>query len=190
MVAKVFGLATGALVASLGVWGFSALRHVSDDDRLTSALAEQCIPYVQTGETPFVGMGRGVGVYDAVELDERVRDGGAAIIFDGRFAATWGELDDPALRLCQIDGRPNGAGVQMFAVAPDGFFARYSDIFQPLGDLQPDADRLGESDLEYSAFHTVAWFEADRSEDRGNRVVMSIVDDHVASVIVIRDLAD
>lgn len=187
MVAKVIGLASGAFVASVGVWAFNEWRHVSDEDLLAAALQDHCIPYVATGAIPFEGIGRSAGVYDNVELDPRVSDGGAAIVFEDRFAATWGAISDLSLRVCILEGRNTAAGY--FTIEPDGFVDRITPLLAPLGDMATDSERLVAVDSGGN-YQTVAWFEADKAQDKGNRVVMAIVGSLVASVTVVGDLSD
>lgn len=189
MVAKVLGLATGALFASLVVWGFTTWRHVSDEDRLLAVLSDHCLPFVLDADTPFGGMGRPIGVYDGIDPDPRIVNGGAAIILDGRFVATWGEIADLSLRICRIDGRAEGGTTQAFNVDPDGVVARVSDAVQSLGDLQLDAERSGGDDAPDLLYQTLGWFEADKPQDRGNRVVMTFVQSQVTTLVVVRDLA-
>ncbi|MDB4213581.1 hypothetical protein N9741_01775 [Octadecabacter sp.] len=188
MVAKVLGLATGALVASVAVWVFNDWRHVSDEDLLAVALSDHCIPYVSTGAMPFEGIGRSVGVYDNVERDARVTGGGAAIVFDDRFAATWGEISELPLRVCTLEGR--GAEAGYFTVELDGFADWITPLLAPLGDMGTDSARLRGSIDVGGGYQTVGWFEAGKAQDKGNRVVMAIVGSLVASVTVVRDLSD
>lgn len=186
---KTLGFLTGAVVAVIAIWVFYPLTTTSDDEHLTASLRDHCIPYVQTGATPFEDMGRPVGVYDGVDLDDRVTGGGAAIVFDGRFVATWGEIEDLSLRICRLDGRSAGANLGAFDVDADTIPARVSEMVQPLGDLQPDTERLGAQSDPENLYQTLAWFQAGKAQDRGNRVVLSVADQQVTTVIVVRDLA-
>ncbi len=186
---KVLGFVSGAVVAVIGVTAFNAWRHVSDNDLLVSALRDHCIPYVETGAMPFGGIGRAPGVYDNVEIDDRLTNRGTKIVFDARFVATWGEIEDLSLRVCRVDGRPTGASLQGFAVDPDGLDERLNDAVQELGDLRPDTERLGEVDDIQRTYRTLGWFEAGKAQDRGNRVVLSVTQSQVTNVIVVRDRA-
>ncbi|MDG1406935.1 MAG: hypothetical protein P8Q50_03675 [Octadecabacter sp.] len=188
MVAKVLGLATGSLVASVAVWVFNDWRYVSDEDLLATALRDHCIPYASAGAMPFEGIGRDVGVYDNVERDARVTEGGAAIVFDDRFTATWGEISELSLRVCTLEGRSTAA--EHFSVELDGFADRITPLLAPLGDMGTDAARSHGGVEEGSDFHVVGWFEADKTQDKGNRVVMAMVGSLVASVTVVADLSD
>lgn len=188
---KVLGFIAGAVLAGTAVFAFNSWRHISDDDRLFAALERDCIPYVMTGVTPFEGLGRGIGVYDNVSVDARLTNGGAAILYDGRFVASWGDIQDPPLRICRVDGRPMGASTQSFEVDTDTLIDRVGVAAQALGDLQNEVERLGGGAAQDdNMFQTVVWFEADQAEDKGNRVVLSLVQSRVSSMIVVRDRAD
>ncbi|WP_143849646.1 hypothetical protein [Octadecabacter ascidiaceicola] len=187
---KLAGFLVGAGAAAVAVWGFNTWRHVSDEDLLMAALTDQCLPYILTGDAPFQDLGREVGVYDNTDADNRLIGGGAKIVFDARFVASWGEITEPPLRICRLDGRPMGAYTQAFEIESDDFFEQITVAVQPLGDLQLDQERtdidLGADDL----FQTLGWFETGMSLAQGNRVVMSVAQSQVSNVIVVRDLAD
>ena len=190
MVSKFAGFLVGAGMAAAVVWGFNTWRHVSDEDRLMAALNDHCLPYILTGETPFADMGRPIGVYDNAEADSRLEDGGARIVFDARFVASWGEITEPPLRICRLDGRPMGPHTQAFEIESADFFDQVTAAIQLLGDLRLDQERtdieLGVEDI----FQTLGWFEADMPQARGNRLVMSVVQSQVSNLIVVRDLAN
>lgn len=190
MVAKVVGLATGALVASMAVWGFNSWRHVSDDDRLTSILADHCLPYVQSGAAPFEGMGRAPGVYDAVDLIESLKDGGAILIHDARFLAQWGVVTDAGVegdtrfRICEVKPTYADDTIAGFAVTAEGFGSRYSDIIAPDGALAPNFDDIT------SGPQMIGWYGREGDEDDGLRVVMTASPGLVSSVLVGLNLTD
>lgn len=190
MVSKLAGFLVGAGVAAVAVWGFKTWRHVSDEDLLMAALTDHCLPYVLTAEAPFADMGRPIGVYDNVEVDDRLTGGGAKIVIDARFVASWGEIIEPPLRICRLDGRPLGAYTQAFEIEPDDFHDQITTAVQPLGDLQLDQDRTDIDDGVDDLYQTLGWFEGDMPLAQGNRVVMSVVQSQVSNVIVIRDLAN
>lgn len=176
---KRWGFLTGAAVAAIGVWAFYALTGVSDDDRLAAVLTDHCLPYVQTGDAPFADMGRTPGVFDDVPLREAVSDGGARLIYDGRFTAQWGIIDSAgrASRICEITPVYTERRTPAFVVRPDGFTSRYADL-------------LGLSGAPQTAPNIAAWYEDPTQQDRGLRVVMIAGDGVVSNVVVMDDLPD
>jgi len=184
VVAKVLGLASGALVASLAVWAFKDWRSVSDDDRLTAILQDHCLPYVRTGAVPFDGMGRSPGVYDDVDLDDRLIEGGARLIHDARFVVEWGispdagPLGDTTFRACKANPTYGDNTVAGFVVDGEGFIQRYSDIIAPDGSLLPDQDTVENGPI------ALGWFNANGDQSDGLRVVMVASDGLVSSVVV------
>ncbi|MCF2871152.1 hypothetical protein L0664_08745 [Octadecabacter sp. G9-8] len=190
MVTKVLGLASGALVASLGVWAFNDWRHVSDDDRLTAILQDHCLPYVRSGDAPFDGMGRSPGVYDRVDLNDGFKDGGALLIHDARFVAQWGlSADsgpdgDTTFRVCDVKPTYGTDTVAGFVVAPDGFIARYSDVIAPDGALVADRDAVPDSPV------ILGWFNENGDQSDGLRVVMAVSTGLVSSLLVGLPLAE
>lgn len=190
MVAKVVGLATGALVASIAVWGFNSWRHVSDDDRLSEVLAGHCLPYVLSGTVPFEGMGRAPGVYDVVDLIDGLEDGGAVLIHDARFVAQWGVMPDAGVdrdtrfRICEVKPSYADNTVAGFAVTADGFGRRYSDIIAPDGALVPNFDEIT------SGPQMIGWYSTDGDQDAGLRVVMTASPSLVSSILVGMNLSD
>lgn len=190
MVAKVVGLATGVFVGSLAVWAFNEWRDVSDEDRLTSALVDHCLPYVLSGARPFVGQGRAVGVYDNVETHSFPHDGGAAVIFDDRFVANWGETQHPPLRVCMIDSRATWAPSGALAVREDGVMTQMQTLLAPLGDMVPDEFSDTPTESASGDIQVIGWRERGTSEDRGNTVSFVRDGSGISSVLVRRDLSD
>lgn len=190
MVAKVLGLASGALVASLAVWAFNDWRHVSDEDRLTSVLGDHCLPYVRTGVTPFEGMGRGPGVYDEVDLDETLTTGSVLLIHDARFLAQWGVAQnagpdgDTTFRVCKVDPTYSSNTVAGFVVRDDGFIDRYSNIISPDGALVADTETMP------SGPSVIGWYNQNGTQSDGLRVVMVAGAGLVSSVVVATNLPD
>lgn len=185
--AKVLGLITGAAVAAAVLTAVSAWRHISDEDRLTEVLADHCMPYVRSGAAPFDGLGRPPGVYDVVDLRDGIEDGGAVLLYDGRFVAQWGVLRGvgyPTVRLCTVNPTHAAHTVAGFAINPDGFVARYSRIIAPDGDLTPETDVLTDGP------GTLGWVDTDRRPDRGLRVAMVASLDLVSSVLAAKDIPD
>ncbi|WP_375279993.1 hypothetical protein [Pseudooctadecabacter sp.] len=176
---KRWGFLTGALLAAIGVWAFYALTGVSDDDRLASVLTDHCVPYVQTGDAPFSDMGRTPGVFDDVPLRDAVSDGGARLIYDGRFSAQWGTIDGVgrASRICEISPIYTERRTPAFEVRADGFTARYADL-------------LGLVAEQNTAPNIAGWYEDPTQQDRGLRVVMIAGDGIVSNVVVMDDLPD
>lgn len=186
MVGKLIGFVTGAALASVALIAWSVFGREADEDRLISALKDHCLPYVTRGAVPFDGMGRAPGVFDAVELNDRLQNGGAALIHDLRFVAEWGvgATADGAgrLRLCMV-GLTYGAGQDHgFEVEPEGFIARYQRVIAPEGDLVSDLNELGDGP------QTVSWTQPGRGPAEGLRVVMVAEPGRVYSILVVQDL--
>lgn len=179
---KRWGFLTGATLAAIGVWIFYALTTVTDDDRLTEALRDHCLPYVTDGTAPFTDLGRAPGVYDNLDLRDSTTDGGARLIYDNRFTAQWGIVTgaERTSRICEV--RPiHGQGASpFFAVDSTGFVARYTDV---LG-LVPEDDSLT------TGPRTFGWYDTPGTLDRGLRVVMVAAPGQVSSVVVLNDLPD
>lgn len=128
---KRLGFLTGAVLAAVGVFVFHTLRAVDDDDRLMAALAEECLPYVFGGQdVPFENLGRSPGVYDVVDVDDRVTGGGLRLIHDLRFLAQWGVVETAvgAVRICEVNPTFGENTIAAFEVDPDGFVGRYTDV--------------------------------------------------------------
>lgn len=181
---KRLGFLTGAVLAGIGVFLFNQWRHVSDDDRLIAVLADHCLPYVQAGEIPFQDIGRSPGVYDAIDVDERLQNGGARLIYDLRFMAQWGETEDAdgPVRVCRVDPTYGENTVAAFEVDPDGFVERYTDVLSVDEPLIPQADAVTTGPTVFG------WYGGDRPQDEGLRVVFGVSPGLVSSVLVGRDL--
>ena len=190
MVAKVYGFLTGAGITAVAIFGFNAWRHVSDDDRLTLVLRDHCLPYVVQQITPFTDIGRTPGVFDNVSLPDGTRDGGSAIIFDGRFVAKWGVSDREGLtgprtlRVCSVEAMSGSDDIVAFQVDAGGFAARYTDIIASVRPLKADDGSIaGEGGV-------VIWSEPDLPADDGLRVLMIGQTGAVVAVSVVMDVSD
>jgi hypothetical protein len=188
VVAKVYGFLTGAGITAVAILGFNVWRHVSDEDRLELVLTEHCLPYVSAGVTPFDGMGRTIGVYDGITTDERITNGGAAVLFDARFVAEWGEIAEPPVRFCTVYGSTTDAAQQVFDVAPDGFIGRVSSMIEPFGDLRPDVAELDTTGGSESLVRSIAWREQNGPNYGGLNVTMTTAGGLIAEVMVFKDL--
>jgi hypothetical protein len=184
---KLAGFLVGAVAAGVAVFAFNSWRHVSDDDRLTAALRDHCIPFVHSATQPFDGIGRAPGVYDDVDVNEAGQDGGVRLIYDHRFVAQWGVVIDTdengtesPVRLCTIASHANSAG---FAVAQDGFIDRYGDV---LSDVKPLVTETAQ--LQGSA-QTVLWNTPQMPPNVGYRALMIASDGAVISVTVIDEVS-
>lgn len=177
---KRWGLLTGAVLGAIAVWAFYALTTVSDDDLLTEALAEHCLPYVQSGAQPFESVGRSPGVYDAVTARSSITDGGVRLLFDGRFQAHWGLVEGAGRqsRICEITPASGHAVPPAFRIDGTGFIERYTRVIGVAADL---------TDIESSPT-AVGWYEIPSDQSRGLRVVMIVVGDAVGNVVVMDDL--
>lgn len=147
MVIKRVGFLFGAVVAGIGVMLFNMWRHVSDEDRLRAVLLDHCIPYVQTGAAPFGDIGRTLGVYDGIDVRSDLANGSNRLVYDGRFVAQWGEIDDEdsAVRACIVNdiyARADSKGFELpptsladwvdTEIAPDtGLIAEQTDLAPP-----------------------------------------------------------
>ncbi|AKS47406.1 hypothetical protein SAMN05444287_2950 [Octadecabacter temperatus] len=183
---KLAGFLVGAGVAGLGVYAFNVLTTVTGDDLLSTYLSDHCLPYVQTGETPFTDIGRTPGVYDEVEVSENLENAGAAILENNRFVAEWGEAENPndptsQLRVCIVEVSYTENSVEGFVVEPDGFIARYTDVIATAEPLVPEVDVLTDGP------RTIGWYSADRDPFEGLRVVMVARPARVSSVMVVGD---
>jgi hypothetical protein len=183
---KLAGFLVGAGVAGLGVYAFNVLTTVTGDDLLSTYLSDHCLPYVQTGETPFTDIGRTPGVYDEVEVSENLENAGAAILENNRFVAEWGEAENPndptgKLRVCIVEVSYTENSVEGFVVEPDGFIARYTDVIATAEPLVPEVDVLTDGP------RTIGWYSADRDPFEGLRVVMVARPARVSSVMVVGD---
>ena len=184
---KLAGFLAGAGMAAIAVWGFNTWRHVSDMDRVISIIGEHCLPYVQSGTTPFEGLGRPVGVYDQAELTERITDGGNAILYENRFVAQWGEsidLNSP-IRICsvkdsysqadsvgfQVDTSVVAAWVDKNVIEGTGLVATYSELGVAPNLLiwEPPA-------------------EAERFS--GLRIIITATETSMSSIMLVEDLVD
>ncbi len=188
MVAKVYGFLAGAGVAAVAVMGFNAWRYVSDDDRLDSVITDHCLPFVTAGEIPFNGVGRAIGVYDGIATDGRISNGGAAVIFDARFVAEWGEIAEPPVRICMVYGTTTDTAQQVFDVAPDGFIARVTGMIEPFGDLRPDVPELTTTEGSESLVRQIVWREQDGAQYEGLNVTMTTAGGVIADVMVFEGL--
>jgi hypothetical protein len=186
VVAKIAGLASGALVASVAVWAFNDWRHVSDEDLLFSALTDHCMPYIVDGTEPFVGEGRPIGVYDNVEIVAELTTAQSRLMYDDRFVASWGEVEGTTLRVCRVAGRPIGASAHAFAVDPDGFVERVTQAVSPLGDLSPTSEVWnGGSDV-----IALGWMAFDGHYEVEPQVTLSVDGPRITKILVSQDRVD
>ncbi len=176
---KRLGFLTGAVLAGIGVFLFNQWRHVSDDDRLIAVLADHCIPYVQTGETPFQNLGRAPGVYDAAGPDNTLTDGGARLIFDLRFIAHWGvSTDDQASRrVCKVLPTYGDATVPFFSTNTNDLTARLPRHIPMLGSLTAENNQLGGDVVTYG-------WRAAAGDDTDLQVVLLAGPAQVSNVVV------
>lgn len=187
---KAAGFATGAGLAGLAVYGFYALTEVTDTDLLGEILSEHCLPYVQTGDTPFEGMGRTPGVYDEVNLKENLLDGGVLLIHGGRFVAQWGVAEnlgpqgDTTFRICEVDPTYSDETIAGFVVDADSFVDLFSGIISPDGALRPSSDTMPAGPTVFG------WFNANGDQSDGLRVVMTLSAGLVSSVGVVIPLEE
>jgi hypothetical protein len=188
MVAKVYGFLTGAGIAAVAIFGLNAWRYVSDEDRLELVLTEHCLPYVTAELTPFDGMGRAIGVYDGITTDARIFNGGAALLFDARFVAEWGEIAEPPVRICMVSGSTADAAQQVFEVAPDDFIGRVTSMIEPFGDLRPDVTDLDTTDGSESLVRQIVWREQNGTNDGGLNVTVTTASGLIAEVMVFKGL--
>ncbi len=179
---KVLGFVAGAVIAAAAVFTFNTWRHVSDDDRLETVLRDHCIPYALSGTKPFKNLGRAPGVYDNVELRDGVEQGGAALIYDNRFVATWGIFD--GIRFCDVKPTFGSGTVAAFEVEPDGFVDRTTTLLAEFEPLEPELDAVTDGP------RTLGWFGIDRAQDEGLRVLMVVSPGLVSSVIAVTNLID
>lgn len=142
---KRLGFLTGAVLAGIGVFFFNQWRHVDDDDRILAILSDHCLPYVQTGETPFQTLGRAPGVYDTLGVDNTLADTGARLIYDLRFHAQWGvsSAQGYPIRVCKVSPTYSENTVPVLATNTDDFIARYSDLIPALEALTTQQLSLG-----------------------------------------------
>ncbi|MBU2994191.1 hypothetical protein Q4555_07560 [Octadecabacter sp. 1_MG-2023] len=184
---KLAGFLTGAGVAGLGVYAFNVLTTVTGDDLLSMYLSDHCLPYVQTGETPFTDIGRTPGVYDEVEVSDNLNNAGAAILENNRFVAEWGEAADPnnpasQLRICTVEVSYTENSVEGFTVDPEGFVDRYTAVIATAEPLVPEVDVLTDGP------RTLGWYGVDRDLFEGLRVVMIASPGRVSSFMVVGDV--
>lgn len=187
MVAKVYGFLTGAGVTAAAIFGFNAWRNVSDEDRLTLVITDHCLPYVTAGGLPFDGMGRAIGVYDGITTDERIINGGAAVIFDARFVAEWGVITEPPVRICMVYGVVKDAVQQVFEVAPDGFDGRVTRMIEPFDELRPDVFELDMLDGSENSLLPFVWQKQIGSENKGLNVTITTSGQLIAGVMIFED---
>jgi len=184
VVAKVYGLLTGAGIAAVVIFGFNAWRHVSDEDRLMSVLSDHCLPYVKTGATPFEEMGRSAGVYERAFLSDQFSDGGHKILFDGRFVAQWvNNVDgDSAVRVCKVDYSLNSAGSV-------GFDFDTLDLVAWIDETIADDNDLVFLEGEIGPMPTaLAWHSSDAARFEGLRIALTAQDTGVSGILVVDDV--
>ncbi len=185
MVAKILGLATGAVVASIGVWAFNEWRTVSDGDRLASVIAEHCIPYVERGVTPFGGMGRPVGVYDDADLRGGLTEGGTAILFDNRFIAEWGNAVDAQVsaRVCSVKDSYSRSDSIGFVIETDNLTGWFDDL------VGAEKGLVATPVSTEASPNMLIWQEPDADVSTGLRIVLLTLGGGVSAVSVVHDLA-
>lgn len=184
---KLAGFVTGAAFAGVAVWAFNDWRHVSDEDRLLTVLNDHCLPYVDTGSTPFGGMGRALGVYDNADLDQTLVQGGARLLFDNRFLAQWGvsPIGDGRpkdVRICRVAASYAAAGAEGFEVPDAGLIQKITGAIAPNGDLVTDYETVPNGPT------TIGWFEPGTDISDGRRVVIVAGGGWVAYVVTANDV--
>lgn len=187
MVAKILGLAVGALVGVGAVAAFTAWRHVSDEEILIASLADHCLPYVETGAVPFSDMGRAIGVYDGVELDDALQDGSARLLFSNRFVAQWGVVpadgaSPKPVRVCRVSPTYAVSDDLGFAVPDEGLIEKITAVVAPDGRLIADRDSVPNGPT------TIGWFEPDTPVTDGLRVVIVAGGGLVSILVVANDI--
>jgi len=187
VVAKILGLASGALIASIGVWVFNEWRHLSDEDRLKAVLKDHCLPYVENGTRPFDDMGRIPGVYDTVDVNENIEDGGIRLVFDNRFLAQWGvalrdNISPDLVRICQVSPILATAGDIGFAVPDEGLIETVTAVIAPDGRLVADTETVPDGP------RTIGWFEPDTDPTEGLRVILVAGGGVVSIVLTANDM--
>jgi|GEM_PF-4881235 len=142
---KRLGFFTGAVLAGIGVFLFNQWRHVSDDDRLIAVLADHCLPYVQTGVTPFQDIGRAPGVYDGILSDQTLTDGGTRVLYDLRFVAHWGISTDRGIstRVCKVSPTHHESTVPVFVTNTNDITVRLRNHIADLQNLISENIQLG-----------------------------------------------
>lgn len=183
---KLVGFLMGAAVAGVGVFAFNTWRHVSDADRLAAVLLDHCIPYVQTGDTPFTDIGRTVGVYDGIDRLPDIENGGIRLIYDARFVAQWGEsgdADGPA-RVCIINDTYARSDSKGFEVAPASLTGWVASKIAPQTGLNGR-----QTDLTPPP-RVMSWGQDGTDENSGLRLFLTAQMFGVSDVIVVSDMPD
>lgn len=182
--AKVLGLITGGAVAAAAVTGFNAWRYESDADRLASALRDNCLPYVQSGITPFQDIGRSPGVYDQFDRNDAITNGGARLIFDNRFSTQWGESEDSdsPVRVCEISDLYARADSTGFEVMPQTLLSTLADFTGPdTGLVRVDSEQTPPPYL-------MIWTQTGADTSTGLRVILTAQMFGISGLLVVDDL--
>jgi len=180
---KRWGFLTGAAIASIGVWLFYALTTVTDEDRLAAVLTQHCLPYVQTGATPFGDLGRSPGVFDNLNLNTSIEGGGARLIFEGRFAAQWGLAQDANsdVRVCAVQDIYARADSKGFEVPPHTLTEFIDDLLPADLGLAPVPQDLAPLP------RVLAWTQNGKTTDDGLRLFLTEQVFGVSDVLMLQD---
>ena len=138
---------------------------------------------MQTGASPFQDLGRSPGVFDNLELNTTIEDGGARLIFDGRFAAQWGLAQDANsdVRVCSVQDIYARADSKGFEVQPLTLTAFVDDVLPADLDLSPvPQDPAPPPRL-------LAWTQKGTSTDDGLRLFLTEQMFGVSDVLMLQD---
>lgn len=179
---KVFGFIVGAVLTAAALTAFNMWRYVSDVDRLEAAIMDHCVPFTQTGATPFVGMGRPVGVFEQDYVAATMNNGGSAIIYENRFVAQWGEGEDAnsSARICIVRAIPSDHD-------REGFDVGHADLSDWItGFISPDLvlDLVGSG----SVLPFASWHQEGAADYTGLRVFLIGETGAIEQVMVMDDL--
>lgn len=185
---KIAGALFGSGAAILGLFAYTEFNRVDDETLLVSFLNDHCIPFADTGQVPFQGIGMAAEPDDLAILGGRFVSeiGNIAILSEGRFEAAWGEIEsgDGPVRACQVMARPDGDDLMGFAVAPRGFIEVLTEAISPDGRLIPETDEITEGT------NPLGWYEQNGGPTGGLRVVLMAQPGEVLSLLVVNDIED
>ena len=183
MVSKLAGFLSGAGAAAIGLFAWSTLTTVSDEQRLESMLTA-CLDYVVNDTAPFAGQGRPVGGYDAPVLEGEFTPETHRIVDDDRFEVAWEVVTDAErpTRVCRIAARYIGATDQAFEVEDEGFVVRLTGLISEFEAVQPEGSAIGTGPRSFG------WQETGQPQNRGLRVFLLASPGMVSSVHVANEI--